>query len=285
MEKDGRIKIFKEPVISVITVVFNDVKNIERAMLSVLNQTYKNIEYIIIDGGSTDGTVEVIKMYANRLAYWVSEQDGGIADAMNKGVDKATGVWVNFLNSDDFFINNTIFEEIFSTEHTADVLYGSFIGNINGRVMVCEAPDSVVEKAWQGMRACHSTLFTRLAIQKKFKFDTSYKVSADGDFLSRCVVEGCSFENLKKVIFQVGTPGNSYQYWFRGRLENWRFARKYFPGLRTDLFHLWGLIYFVVFRSFKRTLLFFGVYNFLRKYYRKWVGDKIMRQKYHYRDI
>ena len=84
------------PLITVVTVVFNDVQHIEETILSVVNQTYPNIEYIIIDGGSTDGTVDIIKKYEERIAYWVSEPDQGIYDAMNKGIQKATGEWINF---------------------------------------------------------------------------------------------------------------------------------------------------------------------------------------------
>ena len=84
------------PLITVVTVVFNDVQHIEETILSVVNQTYPNIEYIIIDGCSTDGTVDIIKKYEERIAYWVSEPDQGIYDAMNKGIQKATGEWINF---------------------------------------------------------------------------------------------------------------------------------------------------------------------------------------------
>ena len=82
------------PLISVVTVSYNAVLTIEQTILSVINQTYPHIEYIIIDGGSTDGTVDIIKKYANRIAYWVSEPDKGIYDAMNKGVVVATGEWI-----------------------------------------------------------------------------------------------------------------------------------------------------------------------------------------------
>lgn len=102
--------------VSVITIVRNDVQHIEQTMLSVLGQTYPDVEYIVIDGGSTDGTTDVIKKYADRLAYWVSEPDGGIYPAMNKGVEHATGEWVNFMNSGDAFADDRVLEDIFTLQ-------------------------------------------------------------------------------------------------------------------------------------------------------------------------
>ena len=97
------------PIISVITVCYNVASSIEKTMLSVLNQTYKNLEYIIIDGNSTDGTVDIIKRYAERLTFWISEPDNGIYDAMNKGIVKATGEFLIFMNAGDQFLNDKVF--------------------------------------------------------------------------------------------------------------------------------------------------------------------------------
>src|SRR5574344_362751 len=111
--------------ISIITIVYNDLKHIESTMLSVLNQTYQNIEYIVIDGASVDGTVEVIKKYAERLSYWVSEKDRGIYDAMNKGLRAATGDFVWFINSGDQVYDPATVENLVACiDNDTDVVYG-----------------------------------------------------------------------------------------------------------------------------------------------------------------
>ena len=116
------------PLISIITVSYNAVKTIEDTIVSVLGQTYSNIEYIIIDGGSTDGTLDIIKKYEDKITYWVSEPDKGIYDAMNKGILKATGDYLFFLGADDKITCN--FNDIIhlfkdkNTVYYGDVLFG-----------------------------------------------------------------------------------------------------------------------------------------------------------------
>ena len=108
----------EEIIISIITVSYNAVKSIERTILSVINQKYANFEYIIIDGGSTDGTIDIIKKYQNNINLWISEPDKGIYDAMNKGIEKARGKWLNFMNAGDTFTNNDVLNNIFNEEKT-----------------------------------------------------------------------------------------------------------------------------------------------------------------------
>lgn len=98
----------KNVKMSIITVVYNGVDTLEETILSVVKQNYKNIEYIIIDGESTDGTLEIIKKYQNSIAYWISEPDKGIYDAMNKGINIAKGEWIYFLGSDDWLYNKNV---------------------------------------------------------------------------------------------------------------------------------------------------------------------------------
>lgn len=275
-----------EPLVTIITVVRNDIANIEETILSVLNQTYPNVEYIVIDGASTDGTLDVIKKYGKYLDVWVSEPDAGIFYAYNKAADLVTGKWVEILNSGDFFYNNTILAEIFAGQKIdADAVYGSMACYVDGRKVIIEAHENVKEKAWHGMQLIHETLFVKGEIIKKFKFDTRYKVSGDGDFVQRCVAGGYKFIRTNVVVFETRAQGFSAVHWFIARKENWLIARKYFPGLKTDLLHLYGLVYFVAFRFFKRILLAIGIYDFLKKYYRRWFGDRIRREKYHYKEI
>jgi glycosyltransferase involved in cell wall biosynthesis len=167
--------------ISVITVVRNGEKTLEQTILSVLNQTYSNIEYIIIDGASTDGTVDIIKRYERRLACWISEPDKGIYDAMNKGIDKATGVWTNFMNSGDYYYNNDVIS--------------SFVGRLSGAVDVFYG-DTLIRRVWgdlitkplrldtlkEHIPFCHQSCFTRTDLLKRIKFDLRYKICADYNF-------------------------------------------------------------------------------------------------------
>ena len=102
-----------KPLISIITAVFNGEKYLEQTIKSIINQTYKNFEYIIIDGGSTDGTLEIIKKYEDKISYWISEKDKGISDAFNKGVTAAKGDYINFQGDGDGFLSSETLEEIF----------------------------------------------------------------------------------------------------------------------------------------------------------------------------
>ena len=120
--------------ISVITVCYNAVDVIERTILSVINQTYCNIEYIIVDGNSTDGTMDIINKYRDRISIVVSEPDNGVYDAMNKGIGLATGEWLNFMNAGDSFSNESIIEDVFKSDipDTTKFIYSDYFVKIEG---------------------------------------------------------------------------------------------------------------------------------------------------------
>lgn len=167
-----------KPLISVVTVSYNAATTIEETMLSVINQTYENIEYIIIDGGSTDGTVDIIKKYADRIAYWVSEPDGGIYDAMNKGIKVATGEWINFMNAGDRFVDKNVILNIFQLDlNNVVALYGDmyFVTSKNKKLIKAK-PVSFTKR---NMPCSHQALFCRIIEKKEILFNTSYKIAAD----------------------------------------------------------------------------------------------------------
>src|SRR5690349_11491988 len=139
-------------MVTVVTVVFNDVHNIEKTILSVLNLEYKPLEYIIVDGASTDGTTDIIRKYSDRIKRWITEPDKGIYDAMNKGIAMATGDWINFMNSGDRFASPgslTFFEKA----PQADVVYGR--ARIEYPSFSREWKNSPISEMWKGMAFCH----------------------------------------------------------------------------------------------------------------------------------
>ena len=116
----------KKPLISIITVVYNGEKHLEETILSVINQTYDNVEFIIIDGSSTDGTIDIIKKYEDKIDYWISEKDSGIFDAMNKGILASKGDYINFMNAGDFFTRINLVSDVVNILNSEEInlLYG-----------------------------------------------------------------------------------------------------------------------------------------------------------------
>ena len=173
------------PKISVITVVYNDVNNIEETILSVLSQSYPNVEYIIIDGDSTDGTIEIIKKYNSRIPYWISEKDEGIYDAMNKGLKYASGDWAIFMNSGDWFYDETVIEKVFSDK------YSSAVGVIYGAVEFRFANEKIIQQPYslphilKGMAFSHQSAFVRTSLLKQSPYNVHFRIVADYEFFLR----------------------------------------------------------------------------------------------------
>jgi glycosyltransferase involved in cell wall biosynthesis len=172
----------KFPLVTIITVVFNNVTYIEETIQSVLNQTYQNIEYIIIDGGSTDGTLNIIKKYEKFLDYWVSEKDKGIYDAMNKGIQLAKGKWINFMNSGDtFYSKDTIKSIPFTNFQNSSMVYGKARLFSESRKLIKILSPFICNKfnltlLGSGL-VCHQAVFYNANI--KFRFPDKYKTLGD----------------------------------------------------------------------------------------------------------
>lgn len=169
------------PLITVIIVVYNAADSIEASILSVLNQTYSNIELCIIDGGSTDGTLDIIKKYSDRISYWISEPDRGIYDAMNKGIIAATGKWIYFLGSGDILLN--VLHKIAGLMNDGTCIY---YGNVyrNDLNKVYNGRYSAYKLAVTNI--CHQAIFYPLEVLRKYNYNIQYKSLADHDLNMRC---------------------------------------------------------------------------------------------------
>lgn len=202
--------------ISIITVVWNNKDTINDAINSAINQTYKDIEYIIIDGASSDGTVEIIKGYADKITKFVSEKDKGIYDAMNKGVDLATGDIIAFLHSDDIYSSSNIVEIVAKEfeRGNLDGVYGDLVytpkSNTQKVLRYWKSKDfdlSLLKKGWM---PAHPTLFLKRNIYEKYgKFDLDFKIAADYDFMLRILSDGIKIKYLPKVLYKMRIGGES----------------------------------------------------------------------------
>lgn len=187
-------------IVSVITVCYNAIHWIEKTIQSVLSQSYDDIEYIIIDGGSTDGTVDIIQNYADKLAYFVSEPDGGIYDAMNKGVKVAKGEWINFLNAGDWYYSCTSVENVFSQNilPNTDVVYGYQVHSYDyGKFVRKRLPLTFFNS---GMPFGHESSFVRASMMKLTSFDTNYRIAADYNFFYKLYVSGKKFQPVDVIV-------------------------------------------------------------------------------------
>lgn len=187
--------------VSVVTVVYNAVSIIEETIKSVLAQTYDNIEYIVIDGGSTDGTVDVIKKYGDRIQVFVSEPDKGIYEAMNKGIDKATGCWINFMNAGDHFYSPSSVADIFEVPESNYSEYATVYGDAEYRLKSF----SYVRQGYECdrdhfMPFSHQAAFARADIAKKNKFNLKYKIAADTEFFLRLNREGYQLKHVSVIV-------------------------------------------------------------------------------------
>jgi len=187
----------KSPKVTIVTVTFNAEDFLEETILSIVNQTYQNIEYIIIDGASTDGTIDIIKKYEDNIDYWISEPDDGIYFAMNKAIEKASGEWINFMNAGDtFFSLDTVSNVMTQKQDNAELIYGNFLIKEHNRI----------KKAWEPsqwdlhMPFCHQTLFTKTSIMKEELFDTSFRLAADHNFIFKMYKKNKKFNYIDSTI-------------------------------------------------------------------------------------
>lgn len=205
------------PVITVITVVFNGASTIEDTIKSVMSQTYDNVEYIIIDGGSDDGTLEIIQKYESVISYWVSERDNGIYDAMNKGISLATGEYLGMLNSDDYFAMPNVLQDIAEAfnAHNADCVFSclNIVDRNNScRVLRCYRVANLHPRFFRiGIMPPHPTLYCKKSVYEKVGYyRTDYRAASDFEIMIRMfATEKISWHFLDEVTINMRAGGVS----------------------------------------------------------------------------
>ena len=272
-----------KPLVTVVTVVRNGKEHIEEAIQSVLSQAYDNIEYIIVDGGSTDGTIEIIKKYDDQVAYWISEPDHGIYDAMNKGILLARGELIGLLNSDDFYEKQAI-QFVVNTYSSRGsnqpvIVYGNFyildeelglktdfLSNLNYR---------------QGMTICHQAMFVHKNIYLDlFLYDLTYKLAADYDFFIKAINHNVTFLNTDKFLVNFRNVGATYNSVNPMYKETLSIIKKHFGYFSSQYFLLLLRVGKVIVQTTAKLIIevFLGK-KILKKV--KIIQNKLLRKTWH----
>lgn len=194
--------------ISIVTVTFNCKKILEKTIKSIISQTYSNIEYIVIDGSSKDGTLDILEKYKNNIDYFISEPDKGIFDAMNKAINVATGDWIIFMNAGDIFANENILSQIFNKDfHDTTVIYGKTNALTNKGVKIAQnvTPFFKRKTFHKPMGINHQSIFVSLKSPYNIHFNLEYKIAADYCMIKSLYDSGARFHYVDMAISTVET--------------------------------------------------------------------------------
>jgi glycosyltransferase involved in cell wall biosynthesis len=242
--------------ISIITITLNAESYLEQTIASVVNQTYSNREYIIVDGGSTDGTLDIIKKYESEIDNWISEPDKGIADAMNKGISLATGDYILFLHSDDYLVNSSVLERASEyLEDRFDIFIFQVLHNIKGQNQASRnRPLGWLTNFKMG--SCHQgQLCSKKLFQRIGKFDTSFKIDMDYDLILRAyrACASCNSVNMPLAVMRlVGISSKTDWKSLRQRFDEER--RVHFKNCTTIWMRLLYIFYWMMYLPYRKSL-------------------------------
>jgi glycosyltransferase involved in cell wall biosynthesis len=201
------------PRLSVITINLNNAAGLTKTIDSVINQSFTDVEYIIIDGGSTDGSLDIINKYSQKLSYWISEKDTGIYNAMNKGIRKARGHYLMFLNSGDWLLNPGVLEEAFKSSGNADILYGNTINynGAKGEYKEVRFPEILTFDYFLTSSIPHpSSLIKRELFEKYGLYNENFRIVSDWEFFVLTIIKyNVTYFHLELPVSVFDTNGIS----------------------------------------------------------------------------
>jgi len=247
--------------VSIITVVLNNAEYIEACIQSVINQDYENIEYIVIDGGSTDGTIDVIKKYEDKITVWISEPDDGMYYAINKGIDMSSGDIIGMLHSDDLYIDAHVISNVVRKfgKDNVDSVYADLVyverNNLSNIVRYYDSSVFRVSKFAYGWMPAHPSCFIRKNVYAKYGlYKTDYIIAADYELLVRFYAKHrVSYSYLPKVIVKMRSGGLSTRNFKSNVILNGEIVRACREnGIETNMFKVYSKYFVKLAQLFKR---------------------------------
>ena len=202
------------PKLSIITVNLNNATGLCKTIESVVIQSFTDFEFIVIDGGSTDGSIDILTKNTDKISYWISEPDKGIYNAMNKGILKATGDYLQFLNSGDWLVDKDILLKIFNNPRSADIIYGHINLIYSDKTKIHRIlNESILTLGYFiDCTLAHPASFISRKLFSNTLYDDSYGISADKlFFIDKIIFQNCSLQRVDEIIVNFNTYGTSHQ--------------------------------------------------------------------------
>lgn len=264
--------------VSIITINYNNKAGLTKTIESVISQDYSQFEFIVIDGGSTDGSVEIIKKHKKHINYWVSEPDRGIYHAMNKGIFAAKGEYCNFMNSGDYFCDSHVLTSVFQKGDSANIICGNTF-----TTEWIKAPKSITMSFLFNQTICHQCAFIKRQLLLKYNYDENLKIVADRKFFIQALVfENCSYKAIDVNVVNYDLSGFSSQNRVLSDLEYQKVLEQLIPeriridygtkfkGLLHDSTYYDKLFYEISKRNYRKyiytmSVLFFKFISIFKK--------------------
>ena len=266
------------PLLSVVTVTYNAEQFLEQTIKSVIEQNYKFIEYIIIDGASSDNTIKIINQYEQSIDYWISEPDKGIYDAMNKAISIAKGEWINFLNAGDQYTANDTVSDVFEQLKESSILICGGTNSVDGTQQLQYQEKALdLSHIWKKMLCSHQAMFVKTELMKKHNFNIHYQYSADVDFFMKLSLSDDNFQIIDKYIINFLIDGCSQENHTKAHLEVLDIISKKIPRIE-DLYQ--HTSFEALFMGSKESPTFNSNLFFSKMYNRMLIQLEEISQKY-----